>query len=565
MPKLIFAAPDPVPEVIERLLPALDDECRALGIVSEAVVGEQPGIQANAVAVALCTADALPTLDLEHGLPMLGLLIGGEGTGPDDRNANSDRSAPALGALMTSAAVAFTTDLQGSELLGALGIQADRLQCGYTRRWDHRKLIEERDVDLVVHVPTRQERRGAAGRLAPHEAAGRLAAQLAHLDVRVLLSERALTDAGPPGFEPADRRGLFLARARCFVALGEGAPCWIPCVEAMLAGCAVVAEDPRCLAPLRPGRELVGARADAIAQAVTALLRDARYRQRLTSRAYLALRLEFSMHRALSQLYQAARIAVQAQSRSASDAAHVAEQTLPITDPDQARTAEPDQPPTTDSAQEPATDPDQTDGARRYISKARSVRWGFEPRALRITATSPGYACGAPALSVLVIVAQSHSQRLHETLDSLLAIDECSTEIVIIEDVAADPDAGEWISAHPKQLALALRRSTPSGVRAARRAALELAKARHCLMLDAGILIAPHAVCQLREGLAIGVGLRMINGLVALGQEGLDENRAQLGSVCFGRQSALLDAVAVPQVEAQPALRAVPAIVGFAA
>jgi hypothetical protein len=542
MPKLILVAPDPTPAAIERLLGALCDECAALGIVAEDLVGEAPVAEPNTVAVALCTAEDVPLVDSAHGPPILALLVGGasRATGAEDDPALS------LASLVESAAGVFATDLQGVELLARLGFQAQRLLCGHTRRWDHRKVVEERDVDALINVPS-----GPAA----HLLAGRVVARLAHLDTRVILTDDALTAAGPEGFLPADRRGLLLARARCFVALGAQIPNWFPCVEAMLAGCAVVAEDPRGLDPLMSGRELVDARQESTAGAVIALLRDSAYRHRVTSRAYLTLRCDLPLHRALGQLYQAARLVVRAQ---------------PAAGPRLGATLTGGNAPERASIHAGASAPSRiAQPAHRGCAEAfndepaaeRRARWGFQTGGVQLTATSAGYLASAghaylePSLSAVVIVGAGGCRYLHGTLDSLEATDWDGLEIVVVEDMPAKPSAADWIAAHPKQVAVSLRRSRPGGARAARRTALELARARHCVLLDAGIVLAPHALRQLRETLAAGRASRVIEGMVALEQEGglldrdvqglergRDAQGLERGKVSYGVRNALLAA-----------------------
>lgn len=188
------------------------------------------------------------------------------------------------------------------------------------------------------------------------------------------------------------------------------------------------------------------------------------------------------------------------------------------------------------------------------MSPDRSIMGGLE-----IVATSLTYPAAKPSLSALVLVGES-ADPLHPTLDSLSAMQEDSIEIVVIEDAPKAPSAAEWVTAHPRQAAIALRRPNPRGREANQGAALDMARGEHCLMLTAGTVITRNALIALREALSRAEMGTVIKGIVVIEEDGmgstLDDGQTEaLGGVCFA-------SVEVLRKTSEPSVATVPAIVG---
>ncbi len=466
MPKLILAVPDPAPVLIERLIVALRDECGALGINTSLARGCAPAQQLNSVALALCTAQAVPQLDLEHGPPALALLVGAPRVpplaDPDEQLPFADpgeqppfvgsSEQPALVSLLSGVSAVFATDLAGVELAERSGVQVERLHCGFTQGWDRRSHFDEKDIDVIVHVPDVD---GATA------VAASIASELDELDVRAMLPGRTLAVAQSLDHAAEERRRRLLARTKVFLALGGDGESWWPCVEAMLAGALVIAEDSSSLQPLEVGRELLSVTPEEIPKRVREILLEHKLRHRMINRAYTTLRVEVSMRRAVLELYGAARV-------------------LPVLLSDDPDAAQPD------------LDPE--DGV---LPAQELTEDGFLPGGIQIVGSSLAYRGRAPAVSALVLaqelplVAGPHDQAVERedqpgqedqplcrTLDSLAAVDRGDMEIVILEDPSCEASALRWIESHPRIAAIALRSAVALGIDARRQATARVRQGR---------------------------------------------------------------------------------------
>jgi hypothetical protein len=189
----------------------------------------------------------------------------------------------------------FATEEAGMRFMGRLGRKPIRLHCGYSRLGDRMPRFEQRDIDLVIHVPD-PDRLGATY--------PKISGSLHRFEHRVISGDGGLHLAGPVK-DPED----VLRRTKVFVALGGRGSSSQPVVEAMLSGCAVVASHGTELHPLRDGEDLLFAEPRNLLHVAGALLSNSTERLRLASHAYMTLRLDMPLRRALASMFAAAEVA----------------------------------------------------------------------------------------------------------------------------------------------------------------------------------------------------------------------------------------------------------------
>jgi hypothetical protein len=283
MPKLLLLAPTPTPDAIARLQLALLEECALQGITAEPVTThwqpEDPDTQM--VTIALCTEHDAPEVSAD-GPPLMMLLASGYARAC--RREGLDK----LGSI---ARAIFTTEDAGARLMADLGYQADRVHCGYTAAWDSRPRFEERDIDVMVHMPIDASSRCQT----------LLSEHFSGPHPRWLLVEEDASD------RDVSRYREMLRATKVFVALrGDGSGlCSV--ADAILAGCAVVAEHGIALQPLKAGEDLLFGELASLPHLAHRLLSDRSRRLRMSAHAYMTLRLDLPLRDVVATLHRESR------------------------------------------------------------------------------------------------------------------------------------------------------------------------------------------------------------------------------------------------------------------
>ncbi|HEY2630780.1 MAG TPA: hypothetical protein VGI26_00190 [Solirubrobacteraceae bacterium] len=284
MPKLLLLAPTPTPQPIARLQLALLEECALQGITAEPVKThwqpEDPDTQM--VTIALCTEHDAPEVSLD-GPPLVMLLASGYA-----RACRRD----SLDELGSVARAIFATEDTGVRLMADLGYSACRVHCGYTAAWDAKPRFEERDIDIVVHVPIDAlSRRQTVA-----------CERFSCLDLRLLVIEQDASDPRARSYATE----LF-PRAKVFVALrGEGSG-FHDVAGAILAGSAVVAEHGIALHPLRAGEDILFGEPASLPYLAGRLLSDRSRRLRMSAHAYMTLRVNLPLRDVVATLHKESR------------------------------------------------------------------------------------------------------------------------------------------------------------------------------------------------------------------------------------------------------------------
>lgn len=387
------------------------------------------------------------------------------------------------------------------------GIQARLLQVGYSSTWDRRQ-GEERNVDVCVLGPLTAYRARAVAAFAPH---------LTGYRTRILFSDFISPAAATSG----DRERLeLLSRTRVLIEVPDeeaGEPDRLRLAEAVSNGCAVVAESGPDYRPLRPGQELLTGPGDRLGELAVELLQDPGEWARITERAEEALR-QLSLADAARQIagdlerIGRGRISLDLKPtdmvrRLGARAAravgmvkatphHVAARLVVAPLTDRLRGQELQMASVLAMLKDLRLDLVDT---RRQLSDG-----SLEHERSEEVASTPLFEEAKPEVSVVVAL-YNYAQYIEAALDSTLAEDFPSTEVIVVDDASSDDSAEVafgWCERHPQVAAKLIRHRVNKGPSAARNRGIAESRSSLVLILDADNLLMPGGLRRLMAGLA---------------------------------------------------------------
>lgn len=369
------------------------------------------------------------------------------------------------------------------------GIAAEHLQLGYSKVWDRRDIISDRDVD-VLFIGRATDRREAA--LASY------ADTLERFECRLILSDNTRPSAREgANFVAGDNKLDLLARTKVLLNIhGEGEPYfeWLRVAEAVSAGCAIVTEHSTDVDPLRLGQDLLMGRPQVLGELAAWLAEDRTSRTELVESAESRLRGEHSLAAGARALLTAAErvdkkcpatphIAKAAHAATARMTLHNTPPPLPV----------------------PPTDEDISSSEWRILRTLKRQQLEFlslrrtlardalerrrpdepTPHTVELGSTQ-AWQQPRPRVSVIVPLYNDEDVVI-EALDSILHSTMPSWEVVVVDDASTDngPDVVlTWMAEHPDRPALLVRHEVNRGLSHARNTGVGRARSELLLMLD---------------------------------------------------------------------------------
>lgn len=405
----------------------------------------------------------------------------------------------------------FALDINhhGVEALRAVGVDAQRLRLGAVP-----SMVvpaperSERPID-VVFMGGLDDRRGAVlAAMAPHLARR-------HSELRLFRFDRPVTSATPGLLFGPDKYRL-LARARLLVNIhrdrsahhrpgAEPPPYfeWARLVEAMANGCAVVTEPADGHDPLVPGIHYVEAGVDELPDAVAELLDDRSRWAAVTDAARSAVTGELALASSLEP------ILAHLERHVVPRLAHHVERSGPTRGLWRfgATTAAP---PVRLGPfrpylrlQQRAKELALADGRmlRRLDATACVLRTGSSQHLERVE--TPAYVDASPEVSAIVTV-YDYAEVVSETLASLVASDDVSFEVVVVDDHATDTSRDvvrTFLAAHPEIPMVLVGKDANEGLAAARNTGFAHARGELVMVMDADNHVYPTCLRRLADTL----------------------------------------------------------------
>lgn len=377
----------------------------------------------------------------------------------------TDPSDPHL-ALLRRAGAVFAIDQRAVVTLTRLGIRARLLRPGYTRIHDHFDPAADRPIDVLflgAHTLRRTRYLNRAARV------------LARLNCALYLAGQEQSSC------LADGKWPLLAQTKVVVNLHCGDQTrleWRRVVDAMHAGAVVVTEHSSGIAPLVAGEHLLVASADSLPFVAESLVHDPERLAKMRTAAYerLSTWIPFALPVAV---LRAALVELVGEPTPA----HVS-----LGSPRRALAPEPSLSATIGAHAPPASD-------------ARDSA----PLEVDVTEETPAWASArTPRVTVVTtLLPIAGRPRLEETLDSVAQSALRDVELVIVAAGAdqAGTAASSWMQAHPGIAVRLVEVSADVSVGRARNAALTVARAPLCLLLDSGQELYPRCLGVLVEAL----------------------------------------------------------------
>jgi len=384
------------------------------------------------------------------------------------------------------------------------GIQARHLQLGWTQSWDH--LVErERDIDILF-MGCVSERRAQA--LATY------ARSFSRRRVELVLSDNSLPNWTPSeGFRVDAAKWDLLGRAKILINIHQDAfPYfeWLRVVQAMSNGAVVVSEKSVDFEPLVPGMHLLFGELGSLHLLAELLLEDGDRWWTMQTAAYEFVRKELPLGLNVEHLLDAA--SVLATCEPLPDAGHDFF-TQPQPDPERIgifeEAARPPSPARDDHnaamIRRAAKDIklDLLDLRRRQTRIELSLAEGRTPHILEVVDRTRAYSAVRPRVSILMALF-NYEEHVIGALDSALTSENCSFEIVVVDDGSSDRSltrVSDWMAAHEDVGVLLLHHPVNRGLAHARNSALGWARGEFCFVLDADNEIYPHCLARLAEAL----------------------------------------------------------------
>ena len=387
-------------------------------------------------------------------------------------------------------------------------IQAQHLQVGWTPGWDRlpeaRNDHHERDID-VLFMGCLSDRR--------LDALASYARTFWRRRVCLVLSDNSRPNWFPSrSFAHGDHKFDLLGRAKIIINLHQGdSPYfeWLRIVQAISNGAVVVTEHSRDHEPLSPEKHFFSGRPESLHLLTELLLEDGDLRWKTQTNAYDFLRGQLRLKDAVVNLIGAARdIAAETPVPSGEHAFF----SQPPPDPDrlslfaEQRTILP-----SDGGRD-------GHAVRRVLKDIKldlrvlrnqqhrlelAVEAGKMPPKIELVKQSRAYAGITPMISVLMAL-YNYEDHVQDALDSLIASQERSWEIIVVDDGSSDQsrrNVSEWIAEHDNVAAVLLAHPVNRGLAHSRNAALDWARGEFAFVLDADNEIFPTCLGRLRDAL----------------------------------------------------------------
>ena len=351
----------------------------------------------------------------------------------------------------------------------------------------------------VLFLGALDERRGSllAG------LAGPLADRRAEL--RLFRFEGPVSD-GTPGLVFGRDKYALLADARVLLNLHRGGPTgpvyfeWARMVEAMANRCVVVTEPSADTAPLSPDVHFVEAEAEAVGEAIAAMLDDDRARERMADAAFAAVTEQLALAGTLGPVLDRLR----------RDVLPAIETARRPRGPQRRLFDRPHVPRLGFSAFRPHVELQRAakravlaeDRLVRRVDGVRSVLTHGEHQHLERWTTG-SWPAAVPEVSVVVPL-YDQADLVVETLDSVAASEAVDFEIVVVEDHAKDTSRATvraWMEVHDVVPTLLVAKSANEGLSHARNTGFAAARAPLVMAVDADNLVYPRCLRRLADAL----------------------------------------------------------------
>lgn len=401
----------------------------------------------------------------------------------------------------------------GAEALRDAGFDVHHLRLGASRTMVHPHAADPaaRDVDvLFLGGATLRRNRVLAG-LAP-------VLWERNAEIRTFTFSRPVT-GDEPGLVFGDDKYELLARSTILVNIHRGDPDggdgdteyfeWARMVEAMANGCVVVSEPSSGHEPLVAGEHFVECAADELADAVTSLLADSDRSAHIATAARTAVTGPLALRHAMAELLEVSDptlcIAESSASRTGWWSRIRGSGARPV-----ARAAPPPLLPVFApyrSLRRDVYDQLLAEIAhRRELGRLRSLLDHGDADHVSRSATPAWDALdGAEPVDVSVVVTVfDYADVVVETLDSIIASSDVSTEIVIVDDASTDDSVAivrAWMDRHADVPVQLLARAANQGLTRARNLAIEHVRAELVMVMDADNLVYPTCLRRLADAL----------------------------------------------------------------
>jgi hypothetical protein len=386
---------------------------------------------------------------------------------------------------------------RGVEELRRRGVGAERLQLGYTPRWDRYAAGADRDLDLafIGSVTGRRERllAGAAPVLTRHRC-------------RLVLSDSWRPNPASSGSYLAGQDKFeLLSRSRVLLNLHQQAEPyfeWVRVLEAIHCGTAVVSEWSREFEPLVPGMHFMSARPESVAEVAESLILDEAARQRMARDAYEFIREQLPLRPSVQRLAEAAeRISAQGLGRRGRFRGRGPEPRLREV---LAAFVKPPRRQPDDGAAVKRERLEAKERAQQLARVEEERRRGERLPELERVAATPAHAGASPRVTVICPL-YNHAGVVGQALASLAAQTFADWELVVCDDGSTDGSEDvvqKFMEGHPSLAALLVRHPVNRGLPAAtRNTAISVARGEYVLALDSDNVLYPHCMDRLVNAL----------------------------------------------------------------
>jgi hypothetical protein len=396
------------------------------------------------------------------------------------------------------------------------GIAAEHLPIGWTDHWA-RPGAAERDVDLLFLGSLTKRRERLLASYAP---------TLSHLRSHLVISDnRRPNVATSSTFVAGERKRELLSRSKILLNVHQDERSyfeWLRVIEAVHCGTVVVSEPSSDHAPLVEGEHFVSGRADELDRVAADVAADDDRRGAIAGAAEELVRAELPLAASAERLAAAAeRLAadpppppvfpgVRARAAVVRPRRVLRRALLPVAQklqPDRFRLR----------AELKQARLEQIELRRRVALLDETVRRGAPPPEVEPLHESPARKRGeAPVVSV-VTANYEHAEHVAVALESVERGRYRDFELVVVDDGSSDGSeevVRAWMDDHPDTQGLLLRHPANRGLPATRNTAIEHARGRYLLMLDADNELFPNCLERLVEALDSDPGAAFAYGIL---------------------------------------------------
>jgi GT2 family glycosyltransferase len=389
--------------------------------------------------------------------------------------------------------ITFDINQWATELMGARGVAARRLQVGWSPRWDHFDPERERDIDILVLASQ------TTRRLRFLASYGRV---FSRWNCHIQLSDNSAPNVGAgPGFV-TDAKWDLLGRSKVIINLHQGEEPyfeWLRALDAIHGGAVLVSEHSLGIEPLVPHQHLFVGRPESLGLIADGLLHDEPRLQEVRQNAYSFVRESLPFAAGVGELARAAEelaarpfpVGAVAPSFSARDPeAGDGVVVAPVAQP------------TETSALRAGVKATRIDmmSMRRQLARIeailRSPKLKPPPRTVQVAQTEAFAARHGVRVSVLIAL-YNHSDTIVDALDSLAATGDPDFEVVVTDDGSNDGSGdavAAWMREHEDIPALLVRHPINAGLGTARNTAREFSRGEYCLILDSDNAVYPRCI-----------------------------------------------------------------------